>query len=261
MTATPWSLSHEVDAPTSPVDMTLYTTHAPSWSEGMECVATPVSIGADSSLLAVLVGVMVLIGLNIQHVKRIFKSVPQDLFSIRRRANVFDEHTANESRVMVLLLLQMCVYQGLLLFMWHGNMAAITNADQLTHTVLALAVLALGYYIFGITGCITLGYVFTDKVNAGLLRRGFNASQTLLSIALIAPTVISLFYPGLTNAMLITAAVMYVVSRICYISKGFRIFYHNFPSLLYFILYLCTLEIIPVIIACLLAREICGTLN
>lgn len=64
------------------------------------------------------VAVIVLIGLNMRHVKRIFRSLPQDLLSVRRRSNAFDEHTANETRVSLLQLLQLWVYEGLLLFMW-----------------------------------------------------------------------------------------------------------------------------------------------
>ena len=146
-----------------------------------------------------------------------------------------------------------------MLFMRFG--VGISSARDLDVTVLALAGLAGAFYLFGLTGCVTLGYVFADSVNAGLLRRGFNASQILLGFLLAVPAFISLFYPSLVTAMFVLSGVLYVITRICYVSKGFRIFYHNLPSLLYFILYLCTLEIIPVIIVCLLAREICVNLN
>ncbi|MDE6061420.1 MAG: DUF4271 domain-containing protein, partial [Duncaniella sp.] len=41
------------------------------------------------------------------------------------------------------------------------------------------------------------------------------------------------------------AIICYVLVRLIFIFKGFRLFYDNFGSLLYFILYLCTLEIVP----------------
>ena len=254
-----WNVCRETDAPASAADSELYATHAPAWSEGMPCVDRGVSAGSDSGILAVTVGVLVLIGLNMKHVRRLFRDLPQDLLSVRRRANAFDEHTANESRVAILTLLQLFVFEGIMLFMRFG--VGISSARDLDVTVLALAGLAGAFYLFGLTGCVTLGYVFADSVNAGLLRRGFNASQILLGFLLAVPAFISLFYPSLVTAMFVLSGVLYVITRICYVSKGFRIFYHNLPSLLYFILYLCTLEIIPVIIVCLLAREICVNLN
>lgn len=256
-----WNVCREADAPAAAAERELYATHAPAWSEGMQCVGRQVSAGSDSGILAVTIGVLVLIGLNMKHVRRLFRNLPQDLLSIRRRANAFDEHTANESRVVLLTLLQLFVFEGIMLFMWLRGGVGAAGARELDITVLALSGLAAVFYLFGLTGCVTLGYVFTDSVNAGLLRRGFNASQILLGFLLAVPAFISLFYPSLITAMLILSGALYVVTRICYVSKGFRIFYHNLPSLLYFILYLCTLEIIPVIIACLLAREICVNLN
>ncbi|MGM9811684.1 MAG: DUF4271 domain-containing protein [Muribaculaceae bacterium] len=40
---------------------------------------------------------------------------------------------------------------------------------------------------------------------------------------------------------------IYFVCRLIYIIKGFRIFFNNFTSIFYFILYLCSGEIIPLI--------------
>lgn len=254
-----WDFCRETDAPYSAADHLAYASHPPAWQSGVAGAERQVMLGSDSGVMAVVTGLLVLIGLSMRYLRRLFKAIPQDLFSVRRRANVFDEHTANESRVVMLLLLQLFVSQGVLLYMWLGGPVAAGRA--LTPTVLALAALSGAFYLFGLVGCITLGYVFTDSVNAGLLRRGLNASQIVLGLTLAIPTLFALFYPALTHAMLVVAAGLYVVLRLCYISKGFRIFYHNFPSLLYFILYLCTLEIIPVIIACILAREICVNLN
>ncbi len=224
----------------------------------MECVERPATPATDSGVLAMVVAVIVLIGLNMRHVKRIFRSLPHDLLSVRRRGNAFDEHTANETRVALLQLLQLWVYEGLLLFMWlRDTSRGILSTTHPTSQVAILVALACGLYLFQLGACVTVGYVFADQQSAALWRRGLNASQIILGWALTVPALVSLFYPGLAQDMLLLAAALYILSRICYIYKGFRIFYHKLPSLLYFILYLCTLEIIPVIITCLLAVEIC----
>ena len=256
--AAPWLILPETEAPTSAADRELYITRPPAWQSGMKGEPRPVTPATDSTVLAIIVAVIVLIGLNMRHVRRIFSTLPHDLLSVRRRGNAFDEHTANETRVALLQLLQLWVYEGILLFMWAGNPDGhVTTADLVTSRVAILIALAAAFSIFQFSACATVGYVFTDKLSASLWRRGLNASQIVLGWALIMPALISLFYPGLTDKMLMLAAALYLASRICYIYKGFRIFYHKIPSLLYFILYLCALEIIPVIITCLLAMEIC----
>ncbi len=251
-------ISHEADAPSSQTDRQLYSTRPPAWQSGVAGVERPVTPATDSGVLAMVLAVIVLIGLNMRHVKRIFRSLPQDLLSVRRRSNAFDEHTANETRVAMLQLLQLWVYEGLLLFMWLQTPGkSILVSGGLTSQVAILVGLACALYLFQLGACITVGYVFTDQQSASLWQRGLNASQIILGWALSVPALVSLFYPGLAQDMIIIAALLYIASRICYIYKGFRIFYHKFSSLLYFILYLCTLEIIPVIITCLLAVEIC----
>lgn len=248
--------SHEPDAPTSPLDQALYTTREPGWMSGIRGEERPVTPGSDTGVLAMVVMLLVLVGLNMRHVRRLLRTVTQDLWSVRRRANAFDDHTAKESRTILILLLQLCCFEGILLYLWAGAPAEAVRA-RVFPPVGALAALAGAYFIFQLIACQIIGYTFTDRVAAAQWRRGLNASSVLLGLSLTLPTLVSLFYPAVTGAMLVMAAGFFVLSRIAYIAKGFRIFYNNFPSLLYFILYLCSLEIIPLIIVYLSTMEIC----
>jgi len=252
--------SHEPQAPTSPLDRQLYSTHDPGWMSGIRGEERPVAPGDDTGILALVVMLLVLIGLNMRHVRRLFRTVTQDLLSVRRRANAFDDHTVKESRTIVILLLQLCVFEGILMFLWLGEPHMTATETAIFPVVCKLTCVAAGFYLFELTACSAVGYVFTDRISSVQWRRGLNASSVLLGIALAFPALLSLFYPSVTGAMLWLAAALYAMSRIVYIAKGFRIFYNNFPSLLYFILYLCTLEIIPLIVVYLSAVEICNQL-
>ena len=71
------------------------------------------------------------------------------------------------------------------------------------------------------------------------------------------PAAAALFYPGASATLATMAAIMYIIGRICFICKGFRIFFNNIFSLLYFILYLCGAEIIPILLVYRKAVELC----
>jgi hypothetical protein len=251
----PLNHSVELQAPYSKADQLLYATHQPGWLSGIKGEERPTTPGADTGVLALIVMLLILIGLNMRHVRHLFQTITQSLWSVRRRANAFDDHTAKETRTIIILLLQLCVFQGILLYLWLGS--AAPTAHSVFLPVLQLTGLAIGFYLFQLIACTVVGYVFTDKVGAAQWRSGLNSSSVLLGICLTVPTLVSLFYPALTTTMLWLSAGLYVLFRIIYIGKGFRIFYYNFPSLLYFILYLCTLEIIPLIGVYLTAMEIC----
>lgn len=256
----PWNSCNPSQAPLTAAEREFYASRPPAWQQGIEGVSRVAEPGADSGVVGMLLFAVVLVGLNMRHVRRFLHNAPHDLLSVRRRANAFDEHTVAETRVVTLLLLQLFILEGILLFCFFGlplAQAAPEGSRTLAPAVGAMAAISAGFYLFQLAACRTVGYVFTDSVAAGLWTRGLNASQCILSISLLAPVLVALFYPALAGYMLIGAAGLYCLSRICYIIKGFRIFYTDFPSLLYFILYLCTLEIIPVIFICAMACQIC----
>ncbi len=252
----PFASCSEAMAPFSAADKALYHTSAPGWLQGVDAPLRHGSVADNPVVLSLLVGIFVLAGLGMGHVRRLFRSLPQRLWSVRRRGNAFDDTASNETPTFLLLLLMLCVSGGILLYKWLGH----SSAAGVSATVCALAALTAGYYIFQICAGALVGYVFADRGGASSWMRGLNAAAALLGVALMLPAVVALFYPGLCGAMLVVAALAYISVRIVLIVKGFRIFYNNFLSLLYFILYLCTLEIIPVIVLYVSATEICKTL-
>lgn len=251
----PLNRSTEPQAPTSPADQTLYITREPGWMQGIPTQLRPLDPASDMGIMALLLSIVVLVCLNMRHVRRIFHTITNDLFQVRRRSNAFDDHTAYETRTIILLLMQLFLFSGILMFLWLG-IPATHPRTQLSSPVALLSVLAMAYYLFQLTMCTLIGYVFTDPTGAVQWRRGLNASAVLLGMCLAVPTLLSLFYPSVTTAMLWAACVLFIISRIIYIYKGFRIFYINFPSLLYFILYLCSVEIVPLIAVYTAALEI-----
>ena len=108
--------------------------------------------------------------------------------------------------------------------------------------------MALLYYLWQLAAYGVVGSIFTDKVSARMWMKGFNASQSLLSMLIVVPAVVVLFNPSASHIVIILGLIAYFVARFAFICKGFRLFYDNFGSLLYFILYLCSLEIVPLVL-------------
>ena len=78
---------------------------------------------------------------------------------------------------------------------------------------------------------------------------------------MLAPiTFAILIFPAFVKTGLIMAIILYFLARIIVIYKAFRIFFNNLQSLLYFILYLCSVEIVPVVLSFAGAMDLCGIL-
>lgn len=219
----------------------------PAWMSGKEGHARPHAGGSDSGLLTVITLLMVVLALNFKYCPRIFSNFADELLSIRRRANVFDEHTTNESRVLVLMLVEYVAACSLLLYA-AIRLQSPLDTGHIFNAVARLMGLMAGYYVLQLCAYSFVGYLFTEKIGRQQWVRGFNASQSLAGLLLLIPALITLFYPSATYYTLIVAVSVYLLARIVFIAKGFRIFFNKITACFYFILYLCTLEIIPALI-------------
>ena len=239
-------MSREGDAPVAYNEPDLCATSRAGYVDGRvgdELQSMPAN---DSGVITLVVVTFLAALFGLRHSSRLFRTFAQDLWSTRRRENAFDDRTASDSQVVMAMVFQSCVYQGLLLFL-HFDSVVDVAIGSIFGAAMAVVGVILAFYLVQLLVITVVGHVFSDKMGAVQWIKGFNASQILLGFAIAVPTLIALFYPETTNAMWILGVFLYFVARVIFICKGFRIFYHNFGSLLYFILYLCTLEIIPLI--------------
>ena len=71
----------------------------------------------------------------------------------------------------------------------------------------------------------------------------------LLGIGLFPFAFVATYLPEAAQMCLICAIILYLLTRILFIIKGVKLFLRDFRCLLYFILYLCALEIAPLLLA------------
>lgn len=229
----------------------------PTWEQGLEGVMRPINAGDNSGVLTIVTGVFVLMMLSYRKYSRLFSSLFRALLGMRR-PNIFDEHTSKETGVITLMALQWSVYTGLLLY----TLMTFTNNIPPVHAmkdVLLLIAMTSSYYIFQLCAYNAVGYTFAEPEGQRCFVEGFTSSQSLVGFLLVVPALVAIFYHTLALPMLVLGGFFYFLARLLFIVKGFRIFYQNIWSLLYFILYLCTLEIIPLIVIYNLALLLVGS--
>ncbi|MBD5214660.1 MAG: DUF4271 domain-containing protein [Bacteroidales bacterium] len=220
----------------------LVVEHRPAWIRGLEPTPRPASSAAHSGVTTAFIVLFALIALTAYHLPHIFTSIKTDMFGVRRRNNAFDSHTSGEARTLALMILLAATCEAVIVGCFINPLFGASL--PLFGATVGLMV---AYYIFQLIAFSVVGYAFTDPLSASQWRRGFNLSQGLLGFLLLPPALIVLFYPPLTVAAFVYAAVAYLTIRVIFIYKGFRIFFDSIGCLVYFILYLCTLELIPAI--------------
>ena len=236
-------------APVRTVTRVRYVVTPKPWTHGIRPDPRSFDTSRDPAILTIFVVMFLLIAFSFKHLRQLFPTMFRELFDIRSRSRVFDEHTSSQQRLMFIMVCQTIVFGGIgITEAFAEFMPAATIADSAFVPVVTNILLVGLWYAFELTGYKLTGYAFTTPELASMWTRGFNASMALYGFALSLLTVVMVLYPPVAKICLVAAGVVFLIAKLVFIIKGFRIFYHKIPSLLYFILYLCTLEITPLII-------------
>ena len=210
--------------------------------EGIAGRPMPPSPLSSEWLLPALMALPVLLAIEAAAVGRVLRRYVSDLWSTRRRPNVFDSSEAPSAGALpvgIAMALQYVAYGGVALYY-----AAVPEPCSATGVAVACGIVA-AYYLFLLAAYSLTGYVFGDTEQLRRWISGFVASRSLLGVGLIVPVMAMMQFLQWRSVFLTVILILYLAARLIFIAKGIRIFYHKTGSLLYFILYLCTLEIIP----------------
>lgn len=186
-----------------------------------------------------------------------------NISSVRERQNLFEDHTVKETQIMTALTANTCISGAILLYIAYGFLYHPVEpaATPVFGFVAALSAFAALYHIAMLGLCWLLGFIFSDKLSTGLWLDGVKASASMLGVMLAPITFAILIFPAFVKTGLIMAIILYFLARIIVIYKAFRIFFNNLQSLLYFILYLCSVEIVPVVLSFAGAMNLCRILH
>ncbi len=229
-------------------EATTLVEETPAWLDGLEPEPRNTQPANRSSFLLVLAVMFVIFTFNFRSMSRLLKTYWSELSTVRNsRDNIFDEHTAGDTRVLVQLIIQSILSLGIIFTAGICRIAA--DAPQSFDTVALASVTGYTalYYIILMLGYHVVGYTFTTAERHHDWVRSFNAQQAIMGMLLVVPAMLVVFYPTIAKGVIWLSMAVYMCGRALFIFKGFRIFYTNVGSLLYFILYLCTLEILPLI--------------
>lgn len=233
----------------------------PDKGEAQQFVKSPLH---DTPSMALLIAGLLTVALSYHTGYKYIENFFHYMFSTRRRENLFEDHTVNETKILAALIANTCIVEGLLVYLavqfLRPSLAASLQSSVFPH-VLAFTGMAFVFYIVQRLVYMVLGYTFGDSVSSRLWLDGFKATQAFLGLLLLPVLVLLMVYPAHGKLLLIVAALLYLVARLIFVCKGIRIFYSKLSSIIYFILYLCAVEIVPLVILTGVTIWICGTLQ
>ena len=227
---------------------TLAVMEIPDGAEAQPFTRSPLH---DTPSMALLLAGMLAVALSYHKGYKYIENFFHYMFSTRRRENLFEDHTVNETGILTALIGNTCIVEGFLIFaavrMLCPSLAPALQANVFPHIAIYCGIAVL-FYVGQWLVYKVLGYTFSDKQGTKLWIDGFKATQAFLGLLLLPVLILLMLYPYHGKLLLSIAASLYFVARLVFIFKGFRIFYGNLSSILYFLLYLCAVEIVPLAI-------------
>lgn len=212
--------------------------------EGIEGEHRNPKLWENNGVTILLLAVFLMVSISFRPGIRLINQMIDSLFDIRDHKGAFTGVTVTETRLRIILQIQTLILEGICLA-WFCNLTLPqTSLSIFPMVIIAIASVTL-YYLLQRLLYGFIAWVFTQKAEAGIWLSSNVTLHSLLGISMFPLVFILIYIPQLSLYAFISAGVLYIASRIIFIYKGVKIFLRDIYGLLYFILYLCALEIAP----------------
>jgi len=169
------------------------------------------------------------------------------LFHNKYRHNIFYEAVANETLNKFMLSFQTVLLLSIIFYCYavHNHLLTITTLTNMLFFLGKCSLLLIAFFLYKFLTYSITGAVFFKKETVIQWNNDFFSLISLNGIFLFFPTLI-LFYVEQVYTCCIYFMVLYLIFNLFFIFyKIYALFFQGKQRLLYFILYLCTQEIIP----------------
>jgi hypothetical protein len=237
---------------------------APS-NRGMEGEPRKKNLGESVYVTGLLFVLIAIIFFKHGKSPKFFSYLFKDLTDLRQRNNMFDD-TVRETTYLYVLNLLTTASLGVLLYFLilcttPPDISRLLSDDAYNISALGICTgITLCYGIVMLLLYTIVGNVFGKKHDAQQWTRAHLSSQALIAPLIVLPAFLLMFYPGYVETTLIIGAVIFFIAKIVFIWKGIRIFYHLPGFYFLFLYYLCSLEVVPMILVYAGAEYLCRTI-
>ena len=207
-----------------------------------------------SVILSVLFILLLVIALRFHNNTKYVGAVFRNIIDTRIRHNVFDD-TVRETSFIILLNILWCVCMGITGYCclrYYGD----TGEAPMVGGILGGIALSMVYCVVMGVAYYGVGWVFSDKIHARNWYKGFIACQALMAPFFLVTALLSICWSGAESLIFFFTAAVYILVKLIFIWKGYKIFFSQISSWVLFLCYLCSLEIVPVILTYRLAVDL-----
>ena len=207
----------------------------------------PSTLASNSWVITLLILSFVFFAISYRRGAKYLRYTFESLFKINMRGNMLDETTINENQLKLSLLTITFVTEGIAIYYtWIDKI--VTNSKHILPAIALCITICALYYLAQRLVYNILGNIFSDKQQTQLFDDSFTKINLFIGLFLTPFILLMIFVPGVVPVASIICLIIFILSRLIIIYKGIIIFSLQIFGLLYLILYLCALEITPLLL-------------
>jgi hypothetical protein len=170
----------------------------------------------------------------------------QQLF-LRHSGSIHSEPSHREGNIKLILCLQAVVLAAILLYCFLSRTLGIPfdTVDRMARLMCGTALLLSAFFLYKLILYFWVGYTFFPKENTRLWISQYTALIALSGILLFPLAVVVFYWPEAYFICLILVIIYFLSIKLLMLYKICLIFFPQKSDFLYFILYLCAQELIP----------------
>ena len=179
--------------------------------------------------------------------RRLFMSMLYHLFRRQEQQTVSSQTVNNEFLIKLTLCLQTILLFSILIYgvFSHVQNLPFETTIHLVRTLGGTALIFLLFILYKFLSNFGVGFVFFQQENLQSWNSLFFSIVSLSGIALFIPALLIFYFPDTFYVCVILCLLYFLFVEFLMFYKIFKIFFQQKISLLYFILYLCTQELLP----------------
>lgn len=204
----------------------------------------------NDTLIVILVALFLWATIAISHGRKLLVETTRSLFEEKRGQRIFVENPLAKTQLRWTSIAVTFTLQSILVTTYlapSGRGLSVFGSPPLL-SLLWLAMLFALFYGMQKLLCQLTAYIFASKNETQLWLDAFDTTYQLQAILLFPLATLTLFHPNIAPTALYIYITGYFILRIFFINRGVKIFFKDLYGLFCFMLYLCALELTPLLL-------------
>ncbi len=198
----------------------------------------------ENWVFIVLAVLFFLLAFSVSRSGSLISETAKNFFQVKERSSIFNKATVNDFQIRLFIItFSISVISLSCYYLLH---TAGTDFSILKFGI----VLAITFTFFGLKSLLfdLLGYIFLDPASTKMAKDSYFNIISLLGMILFPLLIIHIYVPyDIHYITQFIGLLVCILSYILIIFKLFQIFFHKIVASFYILLYLCTLEFLPLI--------------